>query len=163
VTTCRFLDRQAFAAVEAERVALAKRRGDDAAWKEANKAEYGWASLAEITGPCVMWLAHWYYDHDDPQVRVRRDKAIAAIVDGSFGRGEKNYYLSRYYWQQWSDRRPPICVLCPNGREWCVDAKSRNGDGWMVTGDPPLITCEPSIQVPGYHGFLRNGVFTPNM
>jgi hypothetical protein len=54
-------------------------------------------------------------------------------------------------------------VLTPNGKEWCVDAKSSNGDGWVVTGDPPKITCYPSIVVPDYHGFLREGVFTPNM
>jgi hypothetical protein len=34
-----------------------------------------------------------------------------------------------------------------------------HGEGWTVTGEPPLITCSPSIHFPGYyHGFLTTGV-----
>lgn len=47
-----------------------------------------------------------------------------------------------------------------NGRS---DRRSSNGDGWNVTGDLPAITCAPSIVVPGYHGYLRDGVFTADI
>lgn len=161
--TCHFLDEAAHSAAEDRRMALAKQREADPAWRAANNATYGWASLHEVVAPCAMWFARWYFDPADPEKGLRRSAALAAIADGSFGTGERNYYLSRMYWQQWSDKRPPICVLCPNGREWVVDAKSSNGEGWTVTGDPPRITCAPSILVPGYHGFLREGVFTPNL
>lgn len=31
---------------------------------------------------------------------------------------------------------------------------------WQRSGTPPMITASPSIQVPGYHGFLQNGQLT---
>lgn len=161
--TCWFLDDAAHTAAEEARMALGATRAADEEWKRANNASYGWASLHEVVKPCAMWLAWWYFNPADVAHKIRRDAALAAIADGSFGKGERNYYLSVHYWRDWSHKRAPICVLCPNGKEWCVDAKSSNGDGWTVTGDPPTITCAPSIMVPGYHGFLRGGVFTPNM
>ena len=161
--TCHFLDAAVFSAAEDARMVLAKKRGDDLGWMATNKATYGWAKLGEVAKPCSMWFVPWFFDPTDPEKGIRRDAALAAIADGSFGKGEKNYYLSRHYWTTWSAKRPPICVLCPNGSEWCVDAKSSNGDGWTVDGDPPRLTCSPSILVPGYHGFLRDGVFTPGM
>jgi hypothetical protein len=72
-------------------------------------------------------------------------------------------FLSVHYWRDWSDKRPPICVVCPNGEWWEVDRKSSNGEGWIVTGELPTITCSPSIVVDGYHGFLRAGEFTPDL
>lgn len=161
--TCHFLDDAAYRAAEDRRMALAKEREADPAWLLANKTDYGWARLSEVVAPCAMWFARWYADPADPEKGIRREYAMRAIADGSFGKGEKNYYLSRFYWTTWSHVRPPICVLCPNGAEWCVDAKSSNGEGWTVTGQPPTITAAPSILVPGYHGFLQGGVFTPNM
>lgn len=72
-------------------------------------------------------------------------------------------FLSIHYWRDWADKRPPIAVVGPNGEEWGIDRKSSNGDGWRVTGMLPNITCEPSIVLTGYHGYLRNGEFTPNL
>lgn len=161
--TCYFLDDAAHNVAEKARMALAESRGKDQAWLATNSSTYGWARLDEVTAPCAMWFATWYFDPKNPEKGIRREAALQALADGTFGMGEKNFYLSKHYWQMWSDKRPPICVLCPNGREWCVDAKSSNGDGWTVIGDPPTITCSPSILVPGYHGYLRDGVFTPNM
>lgn len=160
---CRFLDEAEFRKADDARLALAKRRGDDARWLADNNSTYGYASLKEVTGPCVMWFATWYFNPINPEHELRREAALRAITEGHFGKGERNYYLSRFYWQDWSDKRPPICVMCPNGAEWCVDSKSSNGEGWKVTGDPPLITCQPSILVPGYHGFLNLGVFSPSI
>jgi hypothetical protein len=156
---CRFLSPDEFRDAEQARQALAKARDGDYDWKVANSATYGWATLSEIAGPCVMWYVPWYFDPNDATHVLRRETALQSIADGTFGKGDKNYYLSKHYWQDWSDKRPPICVTCPNGREWCVDAKSSNGDGWKVTGDVPNITCHPSIVVPEYHGWLRNGEF----
>lgn len=161
--TCHFLDDAAHSAAEDARMALARTREKDPAWMAANNARYGWATIGDVVKPCAMWLVPWYFDPRDPTHASRRAAALAAIADGTFGTGERNYYLSRHYWTTWSDKRAPINVVCPNGREWCVDAKSSNGDGWTVTGEPPRITCSPSILVPGYHGFLRDGVFTPDL
>jgi hypothetical protein len=160
---CRFLTREEFRAADDARLALAKKRGEDAEWLKANNATYGWARLDEITGPGIMWSVPWYFDPENPEHKLRRERALEAIKDGSFGTGERNYYLSRFYWERWSHVRSPISVLCPNGVEWCIDAKSSNGEGWEVTGEAPAITARPSILVPGYHGWLTEGVFSPNI
>ncbi len=56
-----------------------------------------------------------------------------------------------------------IQVVLPDSREWCITGPSSNGGGWTVTGTMPCITASPSIHVPGYHGFLRDGVLTDDI
>lgn len=58
---------------------------------------------------------------------------------------------------------PHLIVKTPAG-DWDIDAPSSNGDGWDRTGTPPVVTCTPSIGMPGaqghpyaYHGFLTAG------
>ena len=159
----RYLTPAEYDKANAERMELGKKRGNDTEWMKAHKSTYGWATLDEITGPCVMWSAPWYYDPADPEDKIKRDAALAAIANGTFGTGEHSYYLSRFYWQDWSDKRAPLIVLCPNGREWCVDAKSSNGEGWKVQGEPPKLIVTPSIQVPGYHGWLGSNGAAPGV
>lgn len=49
----------------------------------------------------------------------------------------------------------PFCVHSPATREGPA------GEGWTVTGDAPMITVSPSINVVGsYHGWIQNGVIT---
>jgi hypothetical protein len=104
--------------------------------------------------PGMGHLADWYYDPSG-----EREAAGKHVV----AKRDCDSFLSRFYWDDWSDKRPPIIVICPNGRQWCVDQKSSNGEGWKVTGEWPNITCTPSIVVPGYHGFLQNGIFTDDL
>ena len=153
--TCHFLDAAAFRAADDLRMEFAKRRVD---------GKKG-ASLHEVVKPCAMWFSDWYFDPKDPADKYQRDKALAEIAAGTFEQpaNKSRWYLSSHYWKDWSAKRPPISVLCPSGSEWCIDAVSSNGTGWTVTGDVPKITATPSIVVPGYHGFLKDGVFTPNM
>lgn len=100
---------------------------------------------------------------------------LAAFVDAHPGQGYRREamikdsaagnasFLSPHYWRDWSTKRAPICVVCPNGEEWEIDRKSSNGDGWIVTGELPNITCAPSIVAGNYHGYLRDGVFTDDL
>jgi len=157
--TCHFLDALALAEAEKKRTELAQLRDKDDHWKRINRTAYGWARMDEVVAPCAMYFAPWIFDPKNENHAIRRHNTMEAIKAGSLN----SNYLSVHYWKEWSDKRPPIIVLTPNGKEWCVDAKSSNGDGWVVTGEPPKITCHPSIVVPDYHGFLREGVFTPNM
>lgn len=88
--------------------------------------------------PGMGWYNEWYLDmHDN--------------------------FLSPHYKRDWAGKRPPIELVCPNGEVWCIDCRSSNGDGWQVTGEWPNITCAPSIVAGDYHGFLRNGEFTPDL
>jgi len=71
------------------------------------------------------------------------------------------------FWATWHHSGTPhLYAICPDGRLWDCDGPSSNGNGWTRTGDPPAITCSPSIwtDMPhGYHGFLQGGVFTDDL
>jgi hypothetical protein len=110
--------------------------------------------------PGMAFEMPWYFDPRGELAAIggsRKTAMITADRKGELG------FLSMHYWRDWSSKRPPICVVCPNGEWWEIDRKSSNGDGWIVTGDFPNITCAPSIVVEGYHGFLRDGEFTPDI
>lgn len=100
--------------------------------------------------PGMMYFVPWYYDPArDPTGEIRVMKS------------QGNHYLSAMYWRDWAAIRPPIMVNVPNGDGWCVDATANNGPGWTVTGEAPLLTCTPSIQTAGYHGFLGSSGAPP--
>jgi len=121
--------------------------------------EKGWYSNdRRVFLPGMAWHQPWYYAPegwpDQLPYRMFKQKPADFSADG---------HLSEHYWRDWADKRPPICVVCPNGEQWEIDRKSSNGSGWVVTGDLPNITCSPSIVVNGYHGFLANGLFTADL
>lgn len=99
-----------------------------------------WRNDKRVFLPGMGWFNDWYLVRD-----LGRD------------------FLSPHYYRDWAGKRPPIEIVCPNGELWCIDRKSSNGDGWQVTGEWPNITCAPSIIAGDYHGFLRNGEFTPDI
>jgi hypothetical protein len=107
--------------------------------------------------PGSMWFTPWYHDPMDPGDVGKIDGTIARMR----AEPNKHWHLSIHYWTTWARIRPPIEVVCPGGIGWCVDAKSNNGDGWVVTGEAPNLICNPSIwtgQGQGkpreYHGWL---------
>lgn len=110
-----------------------------------------------IFTPGMAWFMPWYFDPTGERERLGKHVMFTAERKGTLG------FLSEHYWRDWADKRSPICVVCPNGEWWEIDRKSSNGAGWIVIGDLPNITCSPSIVVDGYHGFLRNGEFTPDL
>lgn len=68
--------------------------------------------------------------------------------------------LSPDYVANRKDKRLPLMVQTPGG-PWFMDGRSRSGDGWTITGEPPNLTVTPSINVIGsYHGWLTNGVLS---
>ena len=102
----------------------------------------------------------WYDTHIFDPFRDPNSTKYQMIKDRNSANAS---YLSLHYWNNWSTKRPPISVVCPNGEVWEIDRKSSNGSGWTVTGEFPNITCSPSIVVYGYHGFLQDGVFTADL
>lgn len=107
-----------------------------------------WRLDRRIFLPGMGWFNDWYLEIDG---------------DGSAAEMAGHAFLSVHYHRDWNGKRSPIEIVCPNGDVWCIDRKSSNGDGWRVTGQWPNITCEPSIVADDYHGFLRNGEFTPDL
>lgn len=58
--------------------------------------------------------------------------------------------------------RLPLVIKLPGRDDWCIDFKPANegGNGWHVTGEPPEISCSPSIMTREYHGWVQNGYLT---
>jgi hypothetical protein len=118
--------------------------------REARRMAEGLTFL-EAFGPGAMYHCPWYHDPADAEDMADLDL------------GHHAGFLSSHYLTTWARKRSPLMVLTPNGRMWCVDQVSTNGTGWIVTGDAPIITAMPSIVVPGYHGWLRDGVFSDDI
>lgn len=63
--------------------------------------------------------------------------------------------------------REAWAVVLPNGALWYTTdtADGHDGFGWEVTGTPPRITVNPSIDDADphnpWHGWIRDGVMTP--
>ncbi len=109
--------------------------------------------------PGMAWFMDWYFDPTGERVKVGKH----VIYKEKPADPSKSHILSIHYWQDHADHRPPICVVTPSGHEWVIDAPASNGTVWTVTGPLESLTCSPSIVVPGYHGYLRNGEFTPDI
>lgn len=83
--------------------------------------------------------------------------------------------LSPNYRRDWAGKRPPILVALPYrsgpgiGSHFCVDGQywrdgQPYGDGWVVSGEAPLLTLSPSVNIKGsYHGYIQNGVIGPDL
>ena len=127
------------------------------AMEEEADAKGWWRNDRRMFTPGMAWYEPWYFDPTGERERNGQHVMFTLAQRGKLG------FLSQHYWEDWSHKRPPICVVCPNGELWQIDRKSSNGTGWIVTGELPNITCSPSILVEGYHGFLRDGQFTADV
>lgn len=120
--------------------------------------------------PGMIWSQPFYFDPLGelaalPKGKGFREEAMFSCREND---NPPRSFLSPHYWDDWSTKRAPLAVVCPNGEVWEIDRRSSNGDGWKVTGDFPNIACAPSIVVDGYHGFLgingaEPGCFTPDI
>jgi hypothetical protein len=87
-----------------------------------------WRDDRRIFTPGMGWTNPWYFDPLGELPKSRR-AMVSAGDKGKLG------FLSIHYWRDWSDKRAPLSIVCPNGEIWEVDRKSSNGDGWIVTGE----------------------------
>lgn len=110
--------------------------------------------------PGMAWHQPFYFDPHGELKEFRRPGFREEAMFTSRDQPGANF-LSIHYWNDWSTKRPPICVVCPNGEVWEIDRKSSNGDGWKVTGELPAISCSPSIAAQGYHGYLGTNGAAP--
>jgi hypothetical protein len=73
-------------------------------------------------------------------------------------------WLSQKYFALPEPRRPPLVVILPGGAWFCLDQQQISDGkfhepGWDITGEPPLLTVSPSINIVGsWHGWLTSGV-----
>lgn len=80
--------------------------------------------------------------------------------------------LSPEYRQRWMRLRPPIVIVTPGLEHWCIDkVQYRDGvpqpAGWTISGNPdgayPCLSASPSILLPRYHGWLKDGFLSPDL
>lgn len=82
------------------------------------------------------------------------------------GTGHKK--ASAHYRRDWAGKRNILTICLPSNPDfigystWSPDCtESDGGGGWRVTGEPPNITCHPSINaIDSYHGWVKNGQLT---
>lgn len=116
--------------------------------------------------PHQRWTEMLYRRDDTGQITTLRDAGPGAMWDAK--------------WAPWkgADGRS-LSAKCPNGDIWNIDSRATNCTMptddvhrcWVRHGEPPNITVDKngvtcragagSIQAGDYHGFLRNGEFTP--
>lgn len=83
------------------------------------------------------------------------DRLYRNPIDGALHR-PREAPVGAMWLELWHDE-PHLVVMTPGG-EWDIDGPARNGGGWSRTGEPPLVTANPSILIGDrYHGWLRDG------
>lgn len=165
----RFLNRTEYATLERQRIAAQTELNAETPNGDLEDPKdwplYRKKIDMDIIPPGSIWECPWIFNPKKYAHRARRELAMRQIADGTWC--DRDNYLSKYYWAQWSHRRPPLCLKTPNGVWWMVDRVAENNAGWMVTrispGDYDHITCSPGVTVPGYSGQLRGGVFSDNV
>lgn len=90
----------------------------------------------------VFFEQIWRRDGTDATM-VLEEAAAGAMWDAWWLHGVSKY--------EGADGRA-LMVKLPDGSDWTID------DRWTRTGEPPIITVQPSIKSCGYHGFLIDGV-----
>ena len=110
----------------------------------------GYLKKVDELQPGDMWFCPWYIEGESKKDHLR-------WLDQGHG------FLSREYVTQRWDKRPPLILRLPDGTDWLVDGLSTSGGGWDISGEAPNITARPSIQSPGFHGWLTNGVLSDDL
>lgn len=98
----------------------------------------------------------------------------AAFLDPGHEYPDNGLPLSIEYREQHRDKRSPIVINMPqaNGStylfspDWAYMSAGevRDGRGWTVTGEPPEITVNPSVNIVGsYHGWIQDGVISDDL
>ena len=100
--------------------------------------------------PGMAWGCHKYNNPLD----VKRCKERTA-------KGLKGFsFISVEYWRDWADKRTPIIIVVPGGYQWLIDGKQNSREGWTIIGETPNLTALEPVKVPGYSGWLIDGVLT---
>lgn len=137
-----------------------------------------------MTWPCRLVASPELDEHGNVDV-ARRQVGDMWFLD--VPREElKNRHLTAHYFAANAGRQPVVmmlpgrtyylvdgqcfsssCTKCNAKHSWSGEACPKGGehtprgyyDGWKVTGTPPKLTVQPSINYEGsYHGYLKDGV-----
>lgn len=109
--------------------------------------------------PGTCWFARWYFDPTKDQQKLE------TLIELS---RQNKKYLSLNYLERWATVRPPYVIVLPNRVAWCPDSHPVVGGefasgGWDVEGDIENLTVSPSINMPQYHGWIKDGYVTADI
>lgn len=62
------------------------------------------------------------------------------------------------YWLTQYDGKPHLTVRCPDGKNWDLDSRGSEDEGWVWQGEAPKVTAVPSIDTGRWRGWLKDGV-----
>lgn len=104
-----------------------------------------------------MHLTAHYFAHN-----AGRPPLVLAMPDRAYPQGKMYFLVDGQCYSG-------TCKRCGKGRLKCQCGELQDArgyyDGWTVSGDPPFITVQPSVNfdddeggIKHYHGFITNGV-----
>lgn len=115
---------------------------DDPRWPSACECGY----VFQPKDKCQTNLVRLFRRSDTGDLLLLRDAPPGAMWNAD------------YYPEEWRGSDGHTLVVVTPAGEWVVDGPSSNGTGaWKRSGVPPMVTAHPSILMPGYHGWLRDG------
>jgi hypothetical protein len=114
-----------------------------------------------MTWQCLLIDSPQLTDHGNIELDAREvgDMWFAPVARDKL----KGMHLTAHYYAV-NANRMPLMVLLPGRHFFLIDGQCFNQargyyDSWIVSGVPPLITVQPSINLEGrYHGYLTAGV-----
>lgn len=147
-------EREAKMARAAERLGAAVVSGENAGLRRFDRDLYHEPGLA--------YEAWWLFQPAAAHNAEIRDAQRAAAEDG-----RPTQAFSPEYWLHWSDKRPPLCVILPNGEEYILDQALADGTGHKITGwkqdDGSSLTASGEIVTRGYRGRLKGGFLSDDL
>jgi hypothetical protein len=145
-------------------------QGADPAQRAPAHDDPRWPTVCERCGAPLPADAEWQVFHE--RIYVAEDGREFAIKTNSSHRApagamweapwlNSDGITSEFFKR--SGRSAPIMCMLPDGYQWCMDQVASNGPGWEVTGTAPNFTARPSILSPRYHGWLTDGMLSPDL
>lgn len=123
---------------------------------EVPKDDPQWPKVCEVCGRAFEDGDEWQrnssqlYRRDTGELFLLATAPVGAMWDAQWYKDYKGY-------KKHVDGI--MLVVKTPGGDWCVDGPSypNHGPGWERVGTIPEVTASPSILMPRYHGWLKNG------
>lgn len=129
---------------------------DDPRWPQ--QCACGYVFQASDYWQCNQWTIYAGPDGQEYSIHHSQLGTAKAAPPGSMWEAP---WLADFW--HGDDGRCYVLRLPPDNHDWTIDGPATSGGGWTRTGEPPRITARPSILTPHYHGWLTDGVLSPDL
>lgn len=150
--------------------------GEEGTWEQIGREDPRWQNTCAC-GYAFAETDQWQVFTDGVYRRTDTGEELALRDAPAGAMWYATWLPKNMYWDNKTDDH--LCVRLPDGTDWCVDSRCNNCTlpddrlhrCWVRAGEPPTVTVGKSgvtcaagagsIQSPGWHGFLVNGVLKP--